>query len=164
MRAAPAVRASLDGARPERVTIALLHMLSAAALSAWVGGNFELTPEPALVAACGLWLLAAWALGWRLARSALPGDAVHLQWDGQAWQLGLRPPAGLAALPTPVALARLVVALDLGHWVLLRLHPAAGGQRWQVARAARAGADWHGLRVALAAQAGRAAAALGGPP
>ena len=147
----------------------MLHVLSAAALAAWVVGHFELTRKLPVVTVVGLWLLAAWllaawALGRRLARSALPGDAVHLQWDGQAWMLGLRPPAGLAAQPTPVALSGLVVALDLGHWLLLRLHPAAGGQRWQVARASQVGADWHGLRVALAAQAGRAAPTVGGRP
>ncbi len=142
----------------------MLHVLSAAALAAWVGGHFELWPQPAVVAVGGLWLVAAWALGRRLARSALPGDAAYLQWDGQAWTLGLRSPAGLAAQPTPLALARLVVALDLGHWVLLRLYPVAGGQRWQVARASRVGADWHGLRVALVAQAVPAATAVSGPP
>jgi hypothetical protein len=106
--------------------------------------------------------LAAWAaLGLRLARSALPNDGDFLQWDGMAWTLGLRSPGQSSATPAGLRLDRLVLALDLGAWVLLRLHSAAGGQRWQVARASRAGTDWHGLRLALTAHAGRAAAPAG---
>jgi hypothetical protein len=54
-----------------------------------------------------------------------------------------------------------VVALDLGAWVLLRLHLAGGGVGWRVASATSAQASWHGLRVALAAHAGAAPAAAG---
>jgi hypothetical protein len=92
-------------------------------------------------------------LGWWLARRALPSGSGRLRWDGQAWSsisaLGLKP------------VQRLVVALDLGNWVLLRLHLVGGGAVWRVASAASAQSAWHGLRVALAAYAGAAPAAAG---
>ena len=72
--------------------------------------------------------------------------AGRLRWDGQAWSRA----DGAQAWP----LLRLVVALDLGIWVLLQLQTAGGRRLWCVASAASAQAQWHGLRVALAAHAG----------
>ena len=94
-------------------------------------------------------------LGAGLARLALPGNAQCLRWDGQAWSLVLRAPVG--GLGVEIAVAHLVVSIDLGPWLLLRAYAAAGGSRWQVARASCVGdAAWHGLRVALKAHTGRA--------
>jgi hypothetical protein len=154
MRAAPAVRAALDGAVPEQRLIAGLHLLAGAVLAAWAWGHSELGLTWPLALALVAWLVASARLGLRLARSALPGDGAFLQWDGAGWCLGLHGPVPSATAPAELRLSGLVLALDLGPWVLLRLHPAAGGRRWQVARAACVGADWHGLRLALAAHAG----------
>ena len=90
------------------------------------------------------------AVGVCLARRTLPGGSSRLSWDGAVWQWrGQRPDEGLAPLQ------RVVVALDLGAWVLLQLVPAGGSPpRWQVASARGVGAAWHGLRVALQAHAG----------
>jgi len=134
--------------------ITVLHVLTGAALAAWAAAHVDWAPTASMAVGVAPLLAAATALGLRLARSALPSDAVHLQWDGQVWRLGLRPPTAAGAGPSEIRLVRLVVALDLGAWLLLRLHPAAGQPRWQVARASCAGPDWHGLRVALAAHAG----------
>jgi hypothetical protein len=161
MRAAPAVRALLDDARPERVAIVLFHVLSGAALAAWLKGQFELTPSAWMGLVLVTLLVCAAAVGQRLARSALLGDVEYLQWNGQVWTLGQRRPGAGAVQVSELRLVRLVVALDLGSWLLLRLQPAAGASRWQVVRAARVGADWHGLRVALTAHAGSAADAAG---
>lgn len=152
MQAAPAVSASLDGGRLERVLIALLHALTGAALLAWVQGLAELAMSwLGWIAAAALVAATAW-LGAVLARSALPGNALWLRWDAQVWTLVLRPSGNYSG--AELVLTRLEVALDLGSWLLLRIHPAAGGVRWQVARASSVGSAWHGLRVALMAHAG----------
>jgi hypothetical protein len=86
----------------------------------------------------------------------LPPEAGHLRWDGQAWSRA----DGAQAWP----LLRLVVALDLGIWVLLQLQTA--GRPPSVARGQcrSAQAQWHGLRVALAAHAGAPAGHVGVAP
>lgn len=171
MRAAPAVDAALGHGGPERMLITLLHAVAGAALAAWASAHAgslsaAVAPTefwPAVVGAASAMAM----LGWVLARRALPGSPARLRWDGQAWQLltGRQPPPISAAQP----LRRVVVALDLGGWLLLHLLPAAGnGVRrpgrgeWRVASAHSAGAAWHGLRVALLAHAGEPA--LAAPP
>lgn len=151
MRAAPAVDAALGSGRIERMLIALLYGATGAALALWGAARAEwpddgptLAPWLAAVAAASAMASAgAW-----LARRVLPPEPARLGWDGSAWQLrGER----------STALSRLVVALDLGHWVLLKLAAAEGSSTlWRVASARSCGADWHGLRVALQAHAGAA--------
>jgi hypothetical protein len=149
MRAAPAVDAALDAGGRERMLIVLLHAWAGVGLACWLAAQAGAAASVSVVA---LVLLAgaAWAAGgaW-LARRALPLDPGHLRWDGQAWWHG----------GEHLPLARVVVSLDFGTRLLLRLHPAAGGgrARWRVASAASAAAAWHGLRVALAAHAGAVA-------
>ena len=157
MRAAPAVRALLDDSRPERVLIAVLYGLAAAAAVVWAlahaGVRMPLQVALGAVAAA----LAVGALGWRLARGALPGGASALDWNGQCWCL-VEPLAGSnhhAGSTTP--LRAVVVALDLGAWQLLHLQTHTGAWRWQAVRAACVGPDWHGLQLALRCHAGRAA-------
>jgi hypothetical protein len=148
MRAAPAVDAALDAGVPERMLILLLHGLAGVTLALWVAAHAALgftlpVLVGAAVAGAGLATLGAW-----LARRALPVDAGRLRWDGQVWSwLG----------PADQLLSRLEVMLDLGVWVLLRLHRADGARPlWRVASERGAGAAWHGLRVALGAHAGAA--------
>ena len=154
MHAAPAVRALLDDSRPERVLIACLYGLAAAAVVVWALAHAGVRSplQVALAAAAAALTLAA--LGWRLARAALPGSALSLDWTGQRWLL-VEPGVGLARQADSTApLCAVVVALDLGTWQLLHLQNDAGRWRWQVVRAACVGPDWHGLQLALRFHAG----------
>lgn len=131
--------------------IVLLHGLAGATLALWATAHAGLdSPMTTLAAAgaAGAACAAMAALGAWLARRALPIDAGRLRWDGEGWRwLG----------PVEASLGRLEVSLDLGVWVLLRLHPADGARpSWRVASQRAAPADWHGLRVALGAHAGAA--------
>ena len=170
MRAAPAVDAALGSGRAERVLITLLHAAAGAAFSVWAAAHAEAVAGPFFaglawllgsVGALGLGLVGCW-----LARQALPAEPARLRWDGSSWQLG-REWRDDDLLP----LQRVVVAMDLGAWMLLQLVPAelepaaqsaaqqAGKQAgkrsgWRVASAHGVGGAWHGLRVALQAHAG----------
>ena len=130
--------------------ITLLHGVAGGLLAIWAALHAELqlwqapTVAGVLAAASALSVLGRW-----LAHRALPTVPGSLRWDGQVWN-GV---AGAQAHP----LRRLVVALDLGIWVLLQLHPAGGRPVWRVASAGSAQAQWHGLRVALATHAGASA-------
>ena len=157
MRNAPAVSAPLDAGRPERVLIGLLYALAAAVLAYWLQALAVLPASGWVWLADALWVAAAGGLGALLARHALPADGHQLRWDGQAWSLCLRSPAHPMAAAAPIPLLSVVMTLDLGGWLLLRLRPVIGGTRWQVARSACVGAAWHGLRVALTAHSGVAA-------
>ncbi len=136
--------------------ITLLHGLAGGLLAAWAALHAEL---PLWEAPSVLGVLVASAamaaLGRRLAGRALPSIPGSLRWDGQAWN------SVAGAQPQP--LQRLEVGLDLGIWVLLRLHPAGGRPAWRVASAGSAQAQWHGLRVAMAAHAGASADAGAAP-
>ena len=117
-----------------------------ACMHAGLGGAWLVSVSAMLVAA----LMAA--LGAWLAGRALPALPGSLRWDGQAWSL--------IASGSATPLGRLLVAMDLGPWMLLQLHPAGGGVAiWRVASAASAQGSWHGLRLALAAHAGAPAEA-----
>ena len=169
MRAAPAVRALLHGGGAERMLISGLYAISGAALAGWALAGWALantdqTRQGAAWAIVLLATVAAGALGAWQARAALPADGAYLGWDGQGWTLGRHPAADGKAAPAETPLLAVVVAIDLGAWLLLRLQPAAGPRRWQAARAGQSGADWHGLRLALQAHAGRRTAAIAAPP
>ena len=166
MRAAPAVDAALGSGRAERVLITLLHAAAGAAFSVWAAAHAEAVAGPFFaglawllgsVGALGLGLVGCW-----LARQALPAEPARLRWDGSSWQLG-REWRDDDLLP----LQRVVVAMDLGAWMLLQLVPAElepsaqraaqrAGKRsgWRVVSAHGVGGAWHGLRVALQAHAG----------
>ena len=151
------------------MVITLLHAGAGAALAAWALAHAAtlsaaVAPAefwPAVVGGASAMAL----LGWVLARRALPASPARLRWDGQVWHLlqGSQLPGS-----APLRLRRVVVSLDLGGWLLLHLLPdnanangavRAGRAEWRVASARRAGAAWHGLRVALLAHAGEAAPA-----
>jgi hypothetical protein len=103
-----------------RTAVALLHGLAAAAVLAWA-----LAPMWAV-----LGLLVA-GLVWRVAATPSP----RLVWDGRAWQLD-----GAEAQPA--------IALDLGGWILIRVH-AAGRRHWLPLSPAADPAGWVALRAAL---------------
>jgi hypothetical protein len=174
MRAAPAVEAALGQGRVERMVITGLHAGSGAALAVWAAAHAGLGAHPfvagASFGAAQPWLaglvgsMVLGALGCWLARQALPAGPAYLCWNGARWQLQRR---ANGLLPSPiesgVPLQRVVVALDLGAWMLLQLVPADGSApRWQVAGATGVGVAWHGLRVALQAHAGDPAGAVAG--
>ena len=158
MRAAPPVEAVLDSGRLERMLITALHALAGAVVAAWLALHLALGPGWAVLLV-GLGAAAVVAgLGHQLARRALPLQPGQLRWDGQRWFC-----VGAQGMPVQ-PLQRLVLALDLGLWVLLHLHPADGGHPvWRVASARGATSAWHGLRVALAAHAGSTATDRGDP-
>ncbi|MDH4393925.1 MAG: hypothetical protein QE285_21190 [Aquabacterium sp.] len=154
MRAAAPVEAVLSDGSLERMLIILLHACAGALLATWGALHAEWPPGSAmLVAALAASGLMAGVGAW-LARRALPAWPGRLRWDGQGWHS--------IELQTDQPLARLVVAIDLGTWVLLQLHPAKGRACWRVASIGSAQASWHGLRVALAAHAGAARPGAGG--
>ena len=127
MQAAPAISADLDDGRPERVLISLLHALTGVAVAAWAEGLLEVTSSVQGMIVAVVAGVASALLGAGLARLALPGNAQCLRWDGQAWSLVLRAPVG--GLGVEIAVAHLVVSIDLGPWLLLRAYAAAGGSR-----------------------------------
>jgi len=158
MRAAPAVDAALGSGRVERMVITTLHAGAGGVVSVWVAAHAQAMAGPLSVNLAWIAGLAGasllGALGFWMARRALPAAPAWLCWDGAAWQLG---DAGRSEwchdglLP----LQRVVVSLDLGAWMLLQLLPTGGEPlRWRVVSARSAGAAWHGLRVALQAHAG----------
>ena len=156
MHAAPAVQALLDDSRPERVLIASLYGLAAAAVVVWALAHAGLRQPLQLGLLAASAALASAVLGWRLARAALPAGAHALCWTGQHWLL-IEPrvnPARQAGGAAP--LRAVVVALDLGAWQLLHLQTETGRWRWQAVRAACVGPDWHGLQLALRFHAGQA--------
>ena len=158
MRAAPAVDAALGSGRIERMLITALHAGAGAVVSVWAAAHAQASAGwlsanlPWIAALVGASLLGA--LGFWLARQALPAAPARLRWDGAAWQLGDARRSELCnngLLP----LQRVVVSLDLGAWMLLQLLPAGGAPlRWHLVTVRSAGAAWHGLRVALQAHAG----------
>lgn len=155
MRAAPAVDAALGSGRTERMLITGLHAAAGAALAVWLAAHAAVGAVAGLAGLhwlCGLvGAVVLGAVGCWWARWALPEGPARLCWDGTAWQ---------CRTDRLVPLRRVVVALDLGAWMLLHLAPTDGSQpRWQVVSAAGVGTAWHRLRVALQAHAGDAARA-----
>jgi hypothetical protein len=136
----------------------LLHALAGVVLGAWLALQAELRAPMAWLAA----LMSSTALlvtpGCWLARRTWPAAPGRLRWDGSQWCC--------AGAGQDLPLARVVVALDLGTWVLLRLHPAdASAPLWRVASASGARGAWHGLRLALTSHAGaQSATDDGGAP
>lgn len=128
---------------------AVLAALCFSALLLWghehLTGLAPLSWAVALLLA-GVTLLAAW-LCWR--HGARP--PWRLRWDGQTWHLQ-------CAERAPECVVQLDMAMDWGDWLLLRWRPtepssqfALWNRRWRYGalHAVTAGAQWHGLRVAL---------------
>ncbi|WP_128002022.1 hypothetical protein [Piscinibacter defluvii] len=133
----PALTVELPPSRAWRAGIDLLAVLACLALAAW-------------------WWLGAGELtiGWRLAGAVLGTAAIvaawglraaagaRLRWDGRAWWLARR--------DRPPIEGRLVVALDLGAWMLLRFDAEAPSARhWIPAGRADLAGQWHDFRCAV---------------
>jgi hypothetical protein len=142
MRAAPAVRVTLEPPRAARLAVATLTALAVASVAAWVAGH---QGAPTALGLVGL-LPGAWA-GWALG----PQGQAELDWDGQRWACD-----GQAG--------RVAVQLDLQFLLLLRFVPAAGRTRWLLAHRGDLGPQGHGLRVALFAGRPEAASDPAGQP
>ena len=155
MRAAPPIDCPLSDGRVERRLITALHAATGALLGGWSLASTGADIPPAAVAA---WLAACAGvgglLGMPLARRTLAARRLRLRWDGQRWSL-LATPDGAGAQAVDQPLGELALALDLGPWQLLRLRCDGSAVRWAVARQAVAGAQWHGLQLALHAHGGR---------
>lgn len=139
MRAAPAV--SVRAAPSGQWLAALLTLssvvIAATALWAWQRGT----------AAGGLVWLSVVALAAHCAWCARRRGAMSLRWDGERWWLAL------PADSTEVA-GDLLVAIDLGAWLLLRFRAAPGAlasprHRWLPLQRKGLQAHWHALRCAL---------------
>jgi hypothetical protein len=138
MRAAPAVAIDLYPSAAWRGVLALLAAAALAVSAVWaleradaVGGV-----TAALVAGLGAAVL-VWA--WQ-------PPPRRLRWDGQGWWLV---PAQGAEQPGSV-----LVALDLGGWLLLQFRPAPAPPvlrrgTWLALQRRGLDADWHALRCAL---------------
>ena len=136
MRSAPAVSVVCHDGGVWRAATGLLHGLAIAAVLAWGLGWIEVTWSPFTVVAIVLAALAgAW---WSTRRPAAPSS---LAWDGQAWRVD------------EAAVARVVVMIDLGGWMLLAIDREDGSRRWCALSAAATGPAWRALRSAVFAQA-----------
>jgi hypothetical protein len=131
MRAPPAVAVRCTGGWPWRLLNVALPVLAAGVASAWALMHTPLPrlPAAALAAVAALVVLVP---AWRLSR---PRPRL-LQWDGQRWTADGVP-------------GRLQLMLDLGPFLLLRLHPGQGRGPWLAVTAAEAGTAWHALRAAV---------------
>jgi hypothetical protein len=123
-----------------RAGVGLLAALATAAVAAWAPGAYGTLPAPlwaGLLVASGLAIAVAWHL------RGLPG--VHLHWDGRQWH-GAETGRELRA-------GAVVVALDIGAWMLLKFRPdeapASAGRRWVPVHRGSAGMHWHALRCAV---------------
>ncbi len=85
-------------------------------------------------------LLFSWTLTGALALRGMRGsDLVRLRWDGQGWAYG----QGEGAACT------VHLALDLHHWMLLRVEPESGSCEWLWLRRKAQVKQWPALRRAL---------------
>jgi len=156
------MQASLFELRPcrgWRNGVLALTLVAVAASASWVAGAVARGRHDHALWAMPLILLAAWAAGsWRT-----PGGVLR-QEGGQWW---FEPAAGAAAVPAgPGAL---VVALDVGRWMLLRWRPA-GRRRgcWLALSRRDMPGAWRAFRRAVYSArptpAGRSAQASADPP
>ncbi len=131
MRAPPAVAVRCTGGWAWRLLNIALPTLAAGVFAVWALLHLEAPVAPAaflaVFVAAGVLLLA-----WRLSR---PRERL-LQWDGQRWTVDAVP-------------GRLQLMIDLGPFLLLRLHTGRSGGPWLAVTAAEAGAAWHALRAAV---------------
>lgn len=123
-----------------RVACAALALAAWGATAGWALGAMQVHPE---WLALSLLALVTASVG-QLARSSRLAPT-SLRWDGQLWHLG----PGDAKGQEPQA-GRLVVALDLGSWLLLRFVPEGAWRgRWVPVQRRGHELAWHGLRATV---------------
>ncbi|MBL0090331.1 MAG: hypothetical protein IPP44_27950 [Ideonella sp.] len=132
MSGPPPLTMDLGSGLRERALCAVIWALAFLVLGLWI--------QSRVVAPVGWWWIAVdsglgAALGWQLARP-MRGQ---LGWEGSAWWWRERD-------DTPArALGALSLSIDFGHAVVLR----APKGRWCLITRRDAGAQWHGLQLAL---------------
>ena len=143
MRAIAACQFTLSRFEVWRRTIAVLASSVVLALLAWFVGQAVALPWPVVAALC---LLALVAL--LLAASLLRTRPFRLRWDGREWHGGQASSAGHESMA-----GELLVALDLGSWMLLRFQPHDFGHRlratWLPVQRSGLEPQWHALRCAV---------------
>ena len=150
MRASPAFDVVLTRFGVWRATIALLAAAAVAAVWAWWATWDTL---PSLTANIALLASVAIASGVivALAASLARVHSIGLRWDGQGWWLR-HVPRRPDTSSEPLA-GEIVIAIDLGVWMLLRFEPAHGGLRthrvWVPVQRNGIAPQWHALRCAL---------------
>ncbi|MBC7482462.1 MAG: hypothetical protein H7337_11330 [Rhizobacter sp.] len=152
MRASPALHVSLRRFSAWRAAVLALTLAGLVVTCAWLLGR-EAIPVATLAVGMVCSTLALVCLGFSL--GWVP--AADLCWDGQGWSLKSLLPIGA----DPVA-GDILVAIDLGAWMLLRFRPAIASplrrpiwlpiQRWGIEP------QWHALRCAVHAPRPRPAA------
>ncbi len=141
MRAAPALRLTLNSFGTWHSLLLGLALLALACLTAWA----VLRPVP--LSAWGWTAVLAGAAFCLLAAGSLRRRSVGLAWDGQAWQLG-----EADAAQDAWTRGELSVRLDLGRWMLLRFAPSGGGPgsvAWLPVQRRGMEREWHALRCAV---------------
>ena len=132
MRASPAVQISLQRFGAWRVAVVLLAAAGMATMAAWLLGR-EMPVSSALMMLVAVAMVLTFALAVSLWR--VPPQRLH--WNGQAWHVDEMP-------------GELLVAIDLGPWMLLRFAPGGSAQAvWLPARRRGLETQWHALRCAV---------------
>ena len=147
MRALPAFQVTLSRFGVWRFCVWALAAGAALALAAWAHSR----PTPPGAA---LYIAVAAAISLVLGLAGWLGcvPPTTLRWDGQVWWLARA--AADDSDSSPARRGELLIAIDLGPWMLLRFTPDAVGRRpwaviWLPAQRRGLEADWHGLRCAL---------------
>jgi len=150
MRTSPAIEVLLTRFGVWRYAVALLVAAALAAVwawwSTWDGSQAQSTSITLLAALVTLSLVIV-----VLAASLASVRCAALRWDGQGWWLQhLQQDRTVAGEPLA---GEIIVAIDLGLWVLLRFEPAMRGSGirsvWLPVQRAGIEAQWHALRCAL---------------
>ena len=142
MKVSPAFEMELRHFGVWRAGVAVLVLLAAASLVAWVASLHSPAPTVAWLAGGAACLV---VLASNLARTRRPQ---RLRWDGEAWHLGPAGAAGQDGEAVDVA-----VTVDLGVWMLLRVRslqaPRWRPDAWLPAQRRGHEAHWHALRCAV---------------
>ena len=156
MRTSPAIDVTLSRFGVWRCAIAVVAAAALAAVwawwAAWAALNAAQPPPTSTAVLATLVTLSLVIVGLAAVLSRVPCTA--LRWDGQGWSLqrvpGLR--TDHTAAGEPVA-GEIIVAIDLGLWMLLRFEPALRGTRlrcvWLPVQRRGIETQWHALRCAV---------------
>lgn len=144
MRASPLIDIELSRSSAWLAFLVTVALVVMTVLAAWLAlGLRQLVLSP--IAAIGLAALTLGLLGSALRLSRPVGG--RLRWTGRRWELDDEDRDGGRRRTGDVA-----VAIDLGHWLLLRFSPAPddeGTARWLPLERRGHEAEWHALRCAL---------------
>jgi hypothetical protein len=149
MRAAPAFQISLRRSGVWRIATFTVVALGLSALAAWLVTH-ERPVHPMLMIGAAVLGSALVAFGAQVARV----PPVDLRFDGRCWHLTESAESSNRAGMGAVA-GDLLVAIDLGAWMLLRFVPVSTSSDvrqsaiWLPAQRRGAEAQWHALRVSV---------------